>query len=318
MFDARMGAKGWQIRTEPVIDGGRGSGYNEASVGNNDSVESLSAFAGANNPSESPFGDLRNQLEASEKEAVYFERNHPNKERDEAFARLSLPGPRPASNSAAADRLNNVAIARVFAGQFPAVDPSESALLWFAFAPPAPRSDGTNPMLFQMWDDSHQGTRFRRASWEQFSASPQLVSSAVFHWAGKKISTDGSLVNLSYSDMVDPQGIAARYEVEESTSFNGLRLPLKFKLTRFSPGRSANDPPRVSSTFAAFVTKIGPLATNALLAVKVPGKASVEDYRPSKAGQRPRTGAYLLEPNSLPMLEQLDKSQTNGGPSRPR
>ena len=171
MFDVRVQANAWHIRTETVIECQGGIGYYEASGGSNDSVIYMIVAAAGYKPSESPFGNLRTELQESEKEAVLFMRDQHSKKNDSAPARVAPP-----------NRSDSVAFARVYTGRYPPVDPSEIALLWFAFTPPCPQADGAENMLLQTWDDGHQDSRcFRRATWSQFEGPPALVSGVVYN-----------------------------------------------------------------------------------------------------------------------------------------
>jgi hypothetical protein len=280
MFDIKVAGPEWRIRTEPVIEG-KGIGFYEVSSGTNDFVLNVTGFDAAYRASESPFQDLRREIQESHPAEVFFT-NPPPPAMPADYAKLFSPSnARDQSNSNSA-RSDNIATAFVINGSYPPADQSYAAFVWFAFTPPSPLTNNSDRMLLQNWDDGNRlNNRFRRARWNQFPAPPQLVSDAVYDWVGKERPPDGRLRDLNISDVSKPEDAAATYEVVTATNFFGLTLPVNFKLTRFTPQRSDRGEQVVSSTMTAVVTKLEKLASQELSPPKVPGKTYVSDYRGS-------------------------------------
>ena len=230
MFDVKVNANKWKIRTEPLIEGTEGIGFYEASLIATNSVLLVSALEAAYNSSESPFKVLRNQLKESKKVDLEF-RNHPLPTPSELYDLMTASAgksprqPAVSPKVTTTNRINNVAVAVALASKYPPMDPSFTALLWFAFTPPEPRTDGTHKLLPQIWDDgSRPNIPFRRAEWKQFTEPPYLVSSAVYCWVGKQFLPGGELVDIDTSDVSTPLGVAARFDVNTTTNLNGLVL----------------------------------------------------------------------------------------------
>lgn len=297
MFDVRVQTNAWHIRTETVIECQGGIGYFEASGGSNDSVLHMMVTAAGYKPSESPFGSLRTELKESEKEAVYFERDQHGNKNNSAPAR-----------AATTNRTDSVASACVYAGRYPPVDPSEIALLWFAFTPPSPQADGAEKMLLQTWDAGHrESRRFWRATWSQFAGPPALVSGAIYHWAGQELRPDGSKASIGTSGAA----IAARYEVLESTNCAGVTLPMKFQLTRFvseRPDITHANAPHVRTTVVASVVRVSVGASEGPAQIAFPGKTYVIDQRPSGVQLNGAPISYIRNSNSLPTVQEVKQS----------
>ena len=291
MFDVKVG-KTWRIRTEPVVECKGGIGFQESFSCTNNCIWALTAFEAAYKPSESPFQHLRSELKESKKEDVYF--TNPPLKLPEWAARYS-------SKEAAGPSVNNVATATGLTGKYPPMDPFYTAFLWFAFTPPSQQADGTNQMLLQIWDEGNPfSARFRRATWTQFPESPNLVSGAVYNWVGKEFLSDGTVAGISVSDVPQPLGTAAHYEVDATTNFSGLVLPSKMRLTRFGTKPSENGKPSVLTTDVALVTSVRLLSPNETLAAQLPGRTYISDYRVSAGGLNGRPISYLLDGGSLP------------------
>lgn len=306
MFEVEVAANKWRIRTEPVIQGQGGIGYYEAAYTTNDSVFKLTVLESAYRSSESPFGSLQAELKKAKREDVYFT----NTSRIEVYSSSNSSLIHGRSTNApvgmeAANHIHNVAVAVEAKGKFPPVDSSYVATLWFAFTPPNGQMDGTNKMLLQIWDDGNpQKTRFRRASWKQLTEYPNLVSDAVYGWAGKQLLPDGYLDDLKKSGWIKPESIAAHYEVNGVTNVDGLTLPLNFKLTRFNSKRLGSETPKIETTIEASVVKAGRFSSGRSLDVHIPGKTVVSDYRLSR---------QMLDSNSPPtQLLKTISSPSNG------
>ena len=291
MFDVKVG-KTWHVRTEPVIECKNGIAFQEGFSDTNNCIWSLTAFEAAYKPSDSPFQDLRSELKNSMRGDVYFT-NAPPK----------LPGwaARSSSKATSGHPVNNAAIASVLNGKYPPMDPSYAGFLWFAFTPPSAQGDGTNQMLLEIWDEGnpHQA-RFRRARWTQFAESPKLVSSAVYNWVGKAFLPDGTVATIPASDVPQPLGMAARYEVESTTNLSGLMLPSKLKLTRYATVAAKDGKPRVLTTDVAVVTSVRLLSANESLAANLPGRTYVSDYRVSARGLNGKPTSYILDGGCFP------------------
>jgi hypothetical protein len=291
MFDVKVG-KTWHVHTEPVIECENGTAYQEGFSVTNNCIWLLSAFEAAYRPSESPFQNLRRELKRSLKDDVYFS-NAPPK----------LPGwaARSSSKATSGHSVNNVAIATVLNGKYPPMDPYYAGFLWFAFTSPSAQGDGTNQMLLEIWDEGHPNrARFRRATWTQFAESPKLVSSAVYNWVGKEFLPDGTVATIAVSDVPQPMGMAARYEVEGTTNLSGLMLPSKLKLTRYATKAAKDGKPRVLTTDVAVVTSVRLLSANESLAANLPGRTYVSDYRVSARGLNGKPTSYLLDGGCFP------------------
>ena len=303
MFEVRVHDHEWHIRTEPVVEGQGGIGFFEASLGTNDSILRITTFASAYDPAESPFHGLRDELKKSRADDVFFD-NPPS---------APPPAVAPPAN-AGTNRMNNVAVAVTTKGKYPPVDPSYVAFLWFAFTPPAEKLDGTNRMLLQVWDDGNPGkTRFRRARWDQIAEPPGLISNAVFAWAGEQLLANGSSSAIKTSDVSDPLDIAARYEVQATTNLDGLVLPAHFTLTRFHTTRLKNAEPEVLTTIVASVVQLAHSTPNESLAVVVPGKTLVTDYRLSAGELQGTPLKYVLDSNGPPEVDQIQQSKLYKG-----
>ena len=108
--------------------------------------------------------------------------------------------------------------------------------------------------------------------------------------------------------------MAARYEVNAETNFNGLVLPLKFTLTRFDIKRSPNGEQRPVSTVVASTVKVSRLASDESLDVKLPAKTFVNDYRVSAGDLKGSSHTYVVDSTSNfpPTIEQLKRSGARG------
>lgn len=313
MFEVKVDGAEWQIRTEPVIEKTGGIAYYEASRTTNDSIILLTGFASAYKSAESPFQALRPTLKnLIENDSLSANKspsplpalsNALTSEKSPETAAivsnlLSSLGKTVGTNRVASNHINNVAEAVAVKGTYPPSDPSYVALVWFALTPP---NIGPDKMLLQIWDDGNRrSTRFRRAKWTQFKEDPQLVSSAVYDWVGKQLLKDGSLETIDTSDVTKPEEMAANYEVETSTNFNGLTLPASFKLTRFTPWRRNNGEQVTSSTVVGKVVEVGTFSADGSLEVKLPGKTAVIDYRLSADELKGSSVQYITSSNSLP------------------
>jgi hypothetical protein len=290
MFQVQIANGGWRIRTEPVVRGPKVIGYYEASGGTNDSVFALTAFQTAMQKAESPFSDLRAKLIETYTEAVFFT-NPPPPQMPEELARQFAPSePTKLNAKPFSSQANNVAIATIGKGNFPPVASSHIGFLWFAFTPPRVQQDGTNQLLFQVWDDGNPTKRrFRQARWHSFSEPPQLISSADYIWSGWQWLEDGRQENLRTSDVSNPLATAARYEVITTTNLAEWRLPQHFKLTRYATIQTGPEPPRIVSTIVATTVAVRQFSPTEPLQVTVPGKTFVSDYR----GPGPRANYFL-------------------------
>jgi hypothetical protein len=307
MFDVKVG-KTWHVRTEPVIECKNGIAFQEGFNDTNNCIWSLTTFEVAYRPSESPFQNLRRELKRSRKDDVFFT-NTPIRLPDWAPLHLRRALGRSlkdddftnTSEATSGPVVTNAAIATGLTGRYPPMDPSYAAFLWFAFTPPIEQRDGTNGMLLQIWDDGNiLSARFRHAKWKPFPEPPQLVSSAVYNWVGKQWLPDGTVAGIETSDVPEPLGTAAQYEVSATTNFSGLMLPSKMALTRYATEAAKDGELRVVSTDVAVVTSVRLLSANEPLAAKLPGLTYVSDYRVSAGRANGAQTRYFLNEGSLP------------------
>lgn len=222
MFDVKVHGSQWRIRTEPVIEG-KGIGFYEASYSTNDFVLRITGLDAAYRSSESPFQSLRKELKKSQKEDVFFENPVLNPAVYSSAQLLSTTSAKTFNRTGKPDSsvANNVAVAYAIKGEYPPVDSSFVAFLWFAFTSPRVQNDGKNNLLLQTWDDgSHPKIRFRRAQWKQSVDPPNLVSSAVYGWMGRQLLPDGALVDIGTSGNLGE--VAARYDVDITTNLSGF------------------------------------------------------------------------------------------------
>ena len=312
MFDVKIRGEEWFIRTEPVIEG-NGVGFYEASYFTDDYVMRVTGLNAAYKSSESPFQSLRSELKESKKQDVYFTNN--SHRVAATYSNLFSASTQPKRTTIQNKKTNvmqadNVAVAVAIKGKYPPVDPSYVAFLWFAFTTPNEQDDGTNKMLLQIWDDGNpQKNRFRRASWNQFLEQPKLASSAVYNWIGKDLMRNGTLVEITTSDVDKPDEMAARYDVFSTTNFNGLKLPLNFKLTRFMTRRATNGEQVISTTVDGAVVRIKPLKAGEAMGVNLPGKTFVSDYRFSSGELNGADMGYFSNSNALPAIEQMKQTR---------
>ena len=221
MFDVKIRGEEWFIRTEPVIEG-NGVGFYEASYFTDDYVMRVTGLNAAYKSSESPFQSLRSELKESKKQDVYFTNN--SHRVAATYSNLFSASTQPKRTTIQNKKTNvmqadNVAVAVAIKGKYPPVDPSYVAFLWFAFTTPNEQDDGTNKMLLQIWDDGNpQKNRFRRASWNQFLEQPKLASSAVYNWIGKDLMRNGTLVEITTSDVDKPDEMAAAPEERQAAA----------------------------------------------------------------------------------------------------
>lgn len=293
MFDVKVVGEEWHIRTEPVIEG-KGVAFYEASYNTNDYVFRIKGLNQAYKSSESPFQSLRSDLIKSKRDDVFFTN----------LSRPMMPTTHSKSKNA-----SNMAIALTFKGRYPPVDSSYIAPVWFAFTPPVGQKEGINKMLLQIWDDGNPAkNRFWQASWNQFETYPHLVSSAAYVWVGKEMLPNGSMININNSGVSKPEEMAVSYDVKSTTNFNGLVLPVNFKLTRFTPQRAPNRDQRLSSTIEAWVVQFNLVGPAESMVVKIPGKTFVTDYRLSGSELKGENLGYFLDSNIPPTVESLMQS----------
>ena len=297
MFEVRIG-RTWSVHTEPVIECKNGVAFQEGFSDTNNCIWFLTGFEAAYKPSKSPFQQLRAELKESKKEDVYF-----------VNPVLPLPPAlRSRLDGASQEPAQNAAVARVLRGQYPPVDSSYSAFLWFAFTPPSRQTDGTNQMLLQIWDDGNSlSARFRRAKWTQFPEPPNLVSGAVYNWVGKEFLCDGKVANLPVDDVPHPLAMAASYAVEATTNLSGLRLPSRIKLTRYDT-RPAGDGTLVTVwRDDAVVTSVRRLSADDSSQPKLPGRTFVSDHRLASVDGRPTL--YFLDAGPLPPTKEVEEAK---------
>jgi len=311
LFDVKVGAKQWRIRTEPVIEDNKGIRIYEASGGTNDSVLSLSAFEPPSRPVQPLFQNLRSVLKETKKDDVYFSNAPPDLSIIEAIrSRRAGRSGASLSESVHTNRPANVAIAITRRGNYPMVDMSSIALLWFAFTPPSSEAVTGDKMLLQIWDDGNPTkNRFRRAAWSQFAEAPHLISAARYNWAGKELQPDGILTDIDTSDVDSPLAEAARYNAWSTTNLDDLVLPLDFKLTRFATRRSESNQTQVVSVATGSVFWLGCLPIGESLELNAQGKTFVTDYRLSSEGLRGMPLKYLINSNQPPDSRQLKQSR---------
>jgi hypothetical protein len=272
----------------------------------------LTALAPAYQASQSPFQALRSELKHSASEDVYFVG-----QQSAAVAAAISNTPYHLAAGRNVTRLENVADATIFDGPYPPVDPTQIGLLWFAFTPPLPQQGETGGLLRQVWDDGNRTVfRFRQATWQQFSQPPHLLSNAVYRWLGREFLPDGSVREIRTSDVRDPQEIAAKYDVDSTTNYAGLVLPLHFNLTRYAAVLTQGADNRVLSTVSATVTGIRRLESGRSLTIELPGKTYVEDFRASAGGLAGSPVHYLVGTNSLPTVEEVRQGSLNRGALR--
>jgi hypothetical protein len=298
MFDAKISGDKWRIRTEPVIETNGGIEFFEMGI-TSDSMLELTVLARGYDPGDSPFPELRAYLKEAKKEEVFF--TSADARLREAmvtsyYAEHFLHGHRSAARgrTTTASNINNVAVAVARRGGPPPADETFGAFLCFAFTPPSPRSDGTNQMLPQIWDDGNsRATRFRRAKWTTFDEPPRLISSAVYGWRGATVLPDGTLEDLRRPDATDLVTTAAvRYEVVSSTNFCGLRLPLDFRLSRFTTKDHV-----LVSTVVASTIKLTQIRSQDVSDIQLPPRTLVADYRSSPRGASGSAVTYLVISN---------------------
>ena len=136
-----------------------------------------------------------------------------------------------------------------------------------------------------------------------------LIARARYSWSGIEILPDGAVASINTSDVAEPLGVAAHYDVEALTNFSQMSLPLKFKLTRFDHKQRKDDPKAVVATVIASVVCIKPLPVDVSPSAALPGKTFVNDYRLSAGALRGRHLAYVVDSTPLPATEQLKQSR---------
>lgn len=307
MFDVKVAGSEWRIRTEPVIEG-RGIGFYEVSSNTNDFVMKVTGFDAAYKSSESPFQELRRELRKSHPAVVFFT-NPPAPAKPSALSNAVFQLDKSKhSTTTNSNQSDNVATAVVLQGEYPPVDQSYAAFVWFAFTPPKPLAVVPEKMLLQIWDDGNPDkNRFRRAHWQCFSEPPQLILDAAYKWEGKERFQNGALKDISTANVNGREELSAHYVVEAKTNFWGAVLPLGFRLTRYAPTLSTNGLAVVSSTMNATVVRLGFLESDQLLGVQIPGKTYVSDYRVANQGLNGLALQYDTS-NALPAVDQLKQS----------
>ncbi|MCW5555317.1 MAG: hypothetical protein KIS67_24545 [Verrucomicrobiae bacterium] len=301
MFDVQVHGADWRIRTEPVIEGNGGIGFYEASH-REGVILMVTALETASSESESPFQSLRAELKASKAIEVYFS-NPPPPRAVVSNAVSAAVSSRPTVNA------SNVAVAVALKGNFPRVDQSYVAFLWFAFTSPGDQAHGTSNALLQIWDDGQpQKVRFRHAKWNEFNEAPNLVSSAEYHWSGKQLHPSGRLEEITTSSAKRAGQVAARYEVPTATNFAQLRLPLEFRLIRYAATEAEAGKEIVSSTMVGTVVDCQTLSASPS-DPELPGRTFVTDYRASAEELKGSPVGYLHDSNALPTVEQVKRSK---------
>lgn len=291
MFNVKVLDGKWRIRTEPVINGQGGIGFHEVFHDEDDSIISLTMLGSAYDGAESPFRDLRENLNKLMADDPLF---------TNSSQKQIVASPLVASTGKAGQLtplvkpIGNVATARVIKSDFPPVDPTSVALIWFGFTPPRLQTFGTNEMLLQIWDDgSAPKSRFRQARWNSFPEAPHLVSNASFNWTGKQILANGAIEDIKISDVTNPLETAASYEVASTTNLNGMVIPLNFKLTRFKAKTSTVNKFQVANIVNLSVVRISQFSSPEELNVQIPGKTFFSDYRLSSGELQGRPLNYI-------------------------
>lgn len=284
----------WKVRTEPFQKAESGIDYFETYLDTNNLATRVTAFIPLPETIQNTKG---NQANGNTSNRLGMIQSLP-----EGY--LSRESGKSASEG---KRLKNDKTAIVRNDQFPPVDSSHSAVLWFAFTKPQTGPTGKTNMLYQIWDDAHgQNNIFRQAQWSQFDEYPFLISKAVYRWFGLKQTPAGGEEVLPTANEADDHQIAARYEVNSRTNIDGQCIPTEFRLLRYV--RSGKAAGQALSTTVAKVEKILYLSATETPSTATLSNAVVNDFRAARTGNQ-NPIAYLNLSNNVPSYNDLTNSR---------